>query len=116
MLCYFCNYRMPANSIAIGCAVTSRNIPNLSITNAKLTLPILRTFLPSFCSTASVDYSYYFYLSYDNDDDLFSMEATDQLTNNTYSFVEVFQEVLQESCATMLNVSTIIIVLSILHV
>ena len=87
------------STVAIGCAVTSRSLGNITASNVRYRFPFLRTFMPSFCRTASRSYDYHIYLSYDEGDPFFA------IVSNFNAFHRSFGEVRAEQCAAHLNVS-----------
>ena len=94
----YINCRRLEKSVAIGCAITTKNIGDLTRMTAKQALPLLRTFLPSFCSSISSGYTYSFYLSYDLTDKFFGSNHFDLHTNATYTFETLFFEVIKSEC------------------
>jgi len=62
----------PRSLIAIGCAITSNKLHNVSDNNIREKFLFLDALLPSFCNTSSAHYTYRFYLAYDHDDDVFT--------------------------------------------
>jgi len=59
-------------TIAIGCAITSRKLLDVSESNVGAKFQYFHTFLPSFCHTASQRFVYAFYLAYDRSDRVFA--------------------------------------------
>ena len=57
--------------IAIGCAITSKKVRNVLDSNMGAKFQFFRTFLPTFCHTASSNFVYKFYLAYDRRDPVF---------------------------------------------
>jgi len=60
--------------IAIGCAITSNKLYNVSDDNIGEKFQFFKTFMPTFCNTSSAHYIYRFYLAYDRDDKVFANE------------------------------------------
>jgi len=60
--------------IAVGCAVTSRKLRDVSDVNIGAKFQFFHTFLPTFCRTGSPRYSYRFYVAFDASDRVFSDE------------------------------------------
>ena len=58
--------------IAIGCAITSKKLYDVSYDNIGEKFQFFHVFLPTFCDTSSAHYTYRFYLAYDHDDDVFT--------------------------------------------
>ena len=57
--------------VAIGLAVTSRGIINVTRDNIRYKFPFFRSLLSSFCKTSTQGYSYKFYVAYDLNDAFF---------------------------------------------
>ena len=76
-------------SIAIGCAITSRGVnaihndTDIPWTERVAHLPFFRDLLPSFCRTASFGYHYHFYVAHDFDDLWFA----DEEARRAFSYV-----------------------------
>ena len=60
--------------IAVGSGITSRKLSNVSEKNIGEKFQFFRTFLPTFCHTASPPFVYKFYLAYDRIDQVFINE------------------------------------------
>ena len=58
--------------VAIGCAITSNKLVEVSENNMAQKFEFLNTFLPTFCRTASQGFIYRFYLAYDRSDLVFA--------------------------------------------
>lgn len=65
--------------IAIGLAITSRRVFRIrSTSNIFIHFQFFHTFLPTFCLTASVNFTYQFYIAYDHTDPILrDLKATD---------------------------------------
>ena len=63
---------MARKTIAIGCGITSKRLRELNESNIAEKFVFLTSLLPSFCMTASSQFSYAFYLAYDHTDRVFS--------------------------------------------
>jgi len=59
-------------TIAIGVAITSKGVRNVTKNNIAVTFQLFQVFLPSFCQTASPGYEYKFYFAYDVNDPVFT--------------------------------------------
>ena len=57
--------------VAIGLAVTSNGVFNVTQENLRYKFPFFRSLLPSFCKTSTQGYSYTFYVAYDQKDSFF---------------------------------------------
>jgi hypothetical protein len=90
---------LKSNTVALGCAMTSRMYKDLTLENLQYRLPLLRTLLPSFCNTASGNFDYHFYVSFDVDD------ANLQRTDFLNSIHEHFQKVTSTLCPKESNVT-----------
>ena len=87
-------------SIAIGCAITSRNLDNLNVDNVAQVSPFLRSFLPSFCITIQAGtYQYKFFLGYDANDPFFAERTARR------AFREGFEKVMGTLCPPRLDVT-----------
>lgn len=64
--------RNTAPVIAIGSAITSRKLHNVSETNLGIKFQFFYAFLPSFCNTASPYFIYKIYLAFDENDTVFT--------------------------------------------
>jgi len=60
-----------SNTVAIGLGITSNGVKDATVSNIAQTFQLFHTFLPTFCTTASRGYNYWFYLAYDFSDPLF---------------------------------------------
>ena len=58
-------------AVAIGLAVTSNGVFNVTQENLRYKFPFFRSLLPSFCKTSTQGYSYTFYVAYDQKDSFF---------------------------------------------
>ncbi len=58
--------------MAIGLAVTTKKAKSVPSSPVGILCPFLRSFMPSFCQTASHGYRYKFYLAYDRNDKYFT--------------------------------------------
>ena len=79
-------------TIAIGCAITSKRLRAVNESNIAEKFTFLSSLLPSFCRTASPQFSYAFYLAYDYTDRVFS---SDQLST---AFVASFRRQIGQLC------------------
>ena len=80
--------------IAIGCAITARsfNLRTTSVARITTVLPLFRTFLPSFCKTATKGHHYHFYIAHDREEEFFLLPHVHK------SFEEAFWASLQRHC------------------
>jgi len=68
--------------VAVGLAVTSRGVRS---TSEYASMEMFRIFLPSFCKTASVGFTYTFYLAYDKTDEMFKLDKFRSSFSQTYT-------------------------------
>ncbi len=87
------------NTVAIGCAVTSRNHDDLTLDNLQYRLPFLKTLLPSFCQTASNEFDYHIYVAFDVGDPNLGQTAV------LNKFHSLFEDVKNSLCPHFANVS-----------
>ena len=84
--------------VAIGCAVTTRDMSQSELDNIGQSMAFFTTLLPSVCQTISKHYIYKFYLAYDQHDALFSREKSREL------FQEIFNNMTEKSCPKGVNI------------
>ena len=61
-------------TVAIGLALTSSGIFNVTEANLRYKFPFFRSLLPSFCKTSTQGFSYHFYVAFDVSDAFFTDE------------------------------------------
>ena len=86
-------------NIVLGCAVTTRNIPNPTKDVLLVRMPLFQHLIPSFCKTGSAGYSYHFYLSHDHNDPFFSRK------NSHQEFEQAFTSTITKLCPKTFNVT-----------
>ncbi|CAH1780714.1 unnamed protein product [Owenia fusiformis] len=79
-------------TIAIGGAITTRKVKELTAKSMASRLPLFLRLLPSFCKTASKGFSYHFYLAHDHDDPYFN------LTDSHVMFTKEFNAAIAKHC------------------
>ncbi|ELU12342.1 hypothetical protein CAPTEDRAFT_189487 [Capitella teleta] len=88
------------NTVAIGCAVTTRNQEGLKPDNMMLEMPFFKGLVSSFCLTATLGFNYHFYVAHDHYDSFFMAR------NDSHELFELaFYTLTQKTCAQGLNVS-----------
>ena len=80
-------------SVAVGLGITSRI--KSGFTKQSADMVFFQTLMPSFCMTASVGFSYRFYLAYDFDDPFFAKR------DNLVSFNAIFEKFRMQECARL---------------
>lgn len=71
--------------VAVGCAVTSVGITDLTSSNFQEKFPLFQQLLPSFCKTVSPGYIYPIYLAFDQTDPVFNNIKWLQLFHETFN-------------------------------
>ena len=71
--------------IAIGCALTTRDMKLGELATITRSMPFFHTLLPSVCRTISTNYKYKFYLAHDPKDGLFGLKVGMKLFQETYN-------------------------------
>ena len=86
-------------TIAIGCAITTKGVDLSEPSRLGGVLPFFRTFLPTFCRTASPGFHYGFYLAYDMVDAFFDRHHALLL------FRDTFVDITDKMCADSIQMS-----------
>ena len=86
-------------NIAIGLAITSARLYDVTEDNIRVKIAFFKHLLPSFCRTATSDYRYGFYMGHDYNDYVFIQEDSRNL------FMSTFDMIVRQMCSDDLHVT-----------